>query len=335
MGGDLAPVGEADHPRRAPHLQAGDVGRGQDLGPELGRLAAGPVGELGAADPVGEAEVVLDPGALAGLPAGGLPLDQDGAQPLGGGVHGRAQPGRAAADDHRVVEAGGRGGRQADPGRQLLDARVDQGLALGGDHQRDAGLVQPGRLQQPPALGLVGGQPAVGHRVAGQEVAHLVGARRPAVAHHLGRGHRLVLGGAPQLDQLVQHRVELLVGRLPRLQQVVVEVDHVDRLDGRVGVGVGGQQGPPGVREQVHGLLQELQAAHLGHAVVGQQHRHQVAAELDLPQRLQRLRPRLGPHDPEVLPVAPPQVARDRPRHPGVVVDREQDRLARLHSARW
>jgi hypothetical protein len=160
-------------------------------------------------------------------------------------------------------------------------------------------------------------------------------ARRPAVAHHLGRGDRLVAGGAPQLEQLVDHRVELLLGRLPRLQQVVVEVDHVDRLDGGVGVGVGGQQGPPGVGEQVHGLLEELQPAHLGHAVVGQEHRHQVAAELDLGQRLQRLGARLGPDDPVVLPVALAEVPRDRPRHARVVVDGEQDRLGRLHSARW
>jgi hypothetical protein len=155
------------------------------------------------------------------------------------------------------------------------------------------------------------------------------------VAHDLGRGHRRVPGGPPQLDQLVHHRVELLGGRLPRLQQVVVEVDHVDRLDGRVGVGIGGQQGSPGVREQVHGLLQELKAAHLRHAIVGQQHRHRVAAEPDLPQRLQRLVPRLGPHDPEVLPVALAQIPGDRPRHPWVVVHREQYRLARLHRARW
>jgi hypothetical protein len=155
------------------------------------------------------------------------------------------------------------------------------------------------------------------------------------VPDDLGRGDGLVPSVAPQLDELVHHRVELLGGRLPRLEQVVVEVDDVDGLDGGVGVGVGGQQGPPGVGEQVHGLLQELQAAHPGHAVVGQEDGHRVAAELDLAQRLQRLGPGLGPDDPEVLPVAPAEVSGDRPRHPGVVVDREQDRLARLHSARW
>ena len=90
----------------------------------------------------------------------------------------------------------------------------------------------------------------------------------------LGAADRLLVAGQPQLDERVDDRVELLLGRIPRLEQVVVEVDDVDGLDGRVGVGVGGEQGAPGVGEEVHRLLQELEAAHLGHPVVGEQHRH-------------------------------------------------------------
>ena len=86
------------------------------LGAELGGLAAGAVGQLGAGDAVGEAEVVLDPAALPGLPARGLPLDEHGAQPLGRAVDGGAQPGRAAADDHEVVELLPRVDGQARPG---------------------------------------------------------------------------------------------------------------------------------------------------------------------------------------------------------------------------
>ena len=80
-------------------------------------------------DAVGEAQVVLDPGALAGLAAGRGPLDQDGPQPLGRAVHGRAEAGRAAADDDEVVELLGRGGGQADVGGQLGVGRLDQHLA--------------------------------------------------------------------------------------------------------------------------------------------------------------------------------------------------------------
>ena len=100
-------------------LQGDHVAGGQHLGAELGGLPAGPVGELGAGHAVREAEVVLDPRALPGLPAGGLPLDQHGAQPLRRPVHRAAQPGRAAADHDQVVEVGGRVGGQPDRGGDL------------------------------------------------------------------------------------------------------------------------------------------------------------------------------------------------------------------------
>ena len=67
----------------------------------------------------------------------------------------------------------------------------------------------------------------------------------------------------------------------------MVEVDHVDGVDGGAGVGVRGEQDAPGPGVQVHGLLQELDAAHLRHPVVGQQHSHLVAAQLHLAQCLQ------------------------------------------------
>ena len=106
VGGDLRAVAELHDAGRAARLQADDVAGGEHLGAELRGLAAGPVGELGAGHAVGEAEVVLDPRALPGLPAGRLALDEHGAQALRRPVDGAAQPGRAAADDDEVVEVG-------------------------------------------------------------------------------------------------------------------------------------------------------------------------------------------------------------------------------------
>ena len=93
MRGDLAAVGERTARDRAAHLQPDHVAGGEHLGAELARLPARPVGELGAGHAVGEPEVVLDPRALARLAAGGLPLDEHGAQPLRRAVHRRAEPG--------------------------------------------------------------------------------------------------------------------------------------------------------------------------------------------------------------------------------------------------
>jgi hypothetical protein len=78
---------------------------------------------------------------------------------------------------------------------------------------------------------------------------------------------------------------------------------------------------------QVHRLLEELEAAHLGHAMVGEHHGYQLAAELQLAQRLECLGAGLGPHHPVGLAVVAPEVARHRARHPRVVVDGQQDWL--------
>src|SRR5690606_5008903 len=125
--------------------------------------------------------------------------------------------------------------------------------------------------------------------------------------------------------QRVDHRVQLLLRRVPRLEEVVVDVDDVDRLDRRVGVGVGGQQGAPRVREQVHRLLQEGDAVHLRHAVVGEDGRDGVPAQLDLAQGFERVRPGGGAHDAVVLAVTTAEVTGDRPGHGRVIVDGQED----------
>ena len=94
-------------------LEPDDLPRGEQLGTEAQGLAARPLGELRAGDPVGEAEVVLDAGALPGLATGRLALDEDGAQTLACAVHGGTQACRSGADHDKVVEIGGRFGGQA------------------------------------------------------------------------------------------------------------------------------------------------------------------------------------------------------------------------------
>ena len=91
-----APVAISRHfgrrpPRRRPGAGPGTpsrtsgrrpgVGTGRP-GPELAGLEDGPVGQLAPGDPGREAQVVLDPHAPPGLPAGGRPLQHDRAQPL-------------------------------------------------------------------------------------------------------------------------------------------------------------------------------------------------------------------------------------------------------------
>jgi len=74
-----------------------------ELGAEALRLAACKPAQLGAPDPVGEAEEILDQRRVRRLPARHLLLDHDGGEAVRRGVDRRRQAGRPAADDREVV----------------------------------------------------------------------------------------------------------------------------------------------------------------------------------------------------------------------------------------
>ena len=199
--------------------------------------------------------------------------------------------------------------------------RLDERLALLGDHHGQLVAVEAGGVQQLLALGLVGHERAERVLVAGQELTHLPGPLVPAVPDHLGVRNGPVTGGVPRLEEPVDHRVELLLRRVPRLEQVVVQVDDVDRVDRGVGVGVCRQQHPAGQGVDVHRLFEELDAAHLRHPVVGDEHRDGVTAQLEFVEGLEGVRAGFGAHDPVSLAVVAAQVAGDGAGHRGVVVD--------------
>ena len=83
----------------------------------------------------------------------------------------------------------------------------------------------------------------------------------------------------------------------------MIQVDHVDRVDGGTCIGIRGQQNTPGTREEVHRLLEEFDAVHLRHPVVRQQQRHHITAQLQFTKCFQPLIARLGPDDAIVLAV--------------------------------
>ena len=175
QGGD--PQGAVGHPgrneHRPPHCRAclaqgdqplvagwpdpGRPLREHELGAEQHRLLPGPVRQSGTADAAGKAQVVADHRAAASLPADGPGLHDQGAQTLGGAVHGGRQPGRPGAQDHQVVGLRRRPGGDPVGGRDLGVAGIVQHRAVVADHGGKPPHVDPEVTDQPPpALGAGG-----------------------------------------------------------------------------------------------------------------------------------------------------------------------------------
>jgi hypothetical protein len=107
--------------------------------------------------------------------------------------------------------------------------------------------------------------------VAPQEVLHVVAGRdhlAPITPDAVERGGA---GRSPVSEQVVEDRVERVLGRVPGLQQVVVEADLVDRLDRRIGVRVRRQQDLASLGEVLTRPQQELGARHLRHPLVDEE----------------------------------------------------------------
>ena len=132
---------------------------------------------------------------------------------------------------------------------------------------------------------------------------------------------------APIRQQIVEHRIQPFRRRLPRLEQIVIEPDLVDRGDGRLGVGVRGEQHLPRVGIQLDRLDEELRPGHLRHALVDEEERDRRAALLELAGRLERLAAGPDLDHPVVGAKMLAQVAFDRIQNLGVVVDGEDDRF--------
>ena len=166
-------------------VRRSDRRRHGQLRPELVGLQDRALRQFGPGDAGGEAEVVLDAHAAAGLAARPRALQHQRAQPLRGAVDRRGQPRRPRPDHDQVVDALLQRPAEAERLRQLAVGRVaQQRLAAPGDHRR-VGLAQPELLEQ--LLDLRVGlqvEPGVRHAVLGQEVAHPEGVARVARADH-------------------------------------------------------------------------------------------------------------------------------------------------------
>ncbi len=322
--GELGPVGERHDLVVGVDADARDLLGNEDLCAEPLRLRRRPPREIGAAQPLRKAEVVLDPRARAGLAARRVLLDEDCAEALRCAVHRGRETGRPRADDREIVERELGRRAHAELGGERAAVRAAELLPVREDHDRQLvdGLEE--RLVRGVPLEI---DPSVGNAVAGEEVLHLVRGPGPERAGDAEPfvGHRRL--GLPLLEQIVEHREEVILGRIPRLHQVVVEADFVDARDGGLRVGVGREQDLLRVGEDLDRRAEELRAAHAGHALVDEQDGERPFAGLQLAHGRQRLLSAARLHHAHAVLEVPAQIALDRVEHLRLVVDGEEDRL--------
>ena len=133
------------------------------------------------------------------------------------------------------------------------------------------------------------------------------------------------MSAVPGGEQVVENRVKLLFGGVPGLVEVVVDACGVDGADGGFGVGVGGEQDALGVREHGDGALEEVDAGHAGHALVGKEESDGFFAFEELSAHVERGLTGSGAQDAVLLAILPAQILDDGFEYADVVVDCEKN----------
>jgi hypothetical protein len=175
--------------------------RRENFSAEAARLGHGPARQIAAVYPRRKAQVVFDAGAETGL---------------------------ASAQNDQVVGCGAGAGVEADAASHFRVGRVGETAAILEEHHREAPLFGRQHVQGTAhlriAVSLLRVEPLVVHLVARQKLAELVGAARPSRAEHLQSLERRPVGCLPIAEQIVQNRIEVLLGRVPGLEQVMMQL---------------------------------------------------------------------------------------------------------------
>ena len=133
--------------------------------------------------------------------------------------------------------------------------------------------------------------------------------------------------GLPRVEQIVDHREETFLGRIPRLRQIVIEMRLVDGLHRCFDVRVGREQDAPRQRVHLARFGEHFAPQHAGHALIADQHGQRIAAALQFAGGGQRLLSRRRAHHRVVLPVPGAEIATHSGEHLRIVVHDEQDGL--------
>jgi len=147
------------------------------------------------------------------------------------------------------------------------------------------------------------------------------------MAHEADALERRDPARAPVVEELHEGWEQSILGRVPRLEEVLVEADLVDRPDGDVGVGVGREEHALRARQEGQRRTEQLDAGHRGHPLVGDEQGDRRAAQDQAADGIEGVGARARGHDPVVAPEPAPQLALHGAQDLGVVVDDQDDRV--------
>ena len=199
---------------------------------------------------------------------------------------------------------------------------MHQCRAVAEEDDRQLGVVEALFLQEAKCIRVrLRVEPLVGDAVAREEVADCVIHGRPAHSDDSNSFKRRLVAELPASEQIVQHGIELLFGRIPWFVQVVVNFGRIDGADGSFCVRVGGEENALGVGIDRQGLLEEVDSGHAGHALVREEEGDRVLSHLKLAAYVERSSPGGGADDAVVLAVMAAQVLDHSFQYAGVVVD--------------
>ena len=167
----------------------------------------------------------------------------------------------------------------------------------------------------------LGIKPLIGNPIAREKIANRMVDRRPPYPNHTYAVERRLIPLLPALQQVVQHRIELLLRWIPRLVQVIVNLRRVDGSNRCLGIGIGRQQNALRIGIDLHPLLEKVDPGHPRHTLVGEKQRDRVLPLLKLIADIQRSAPGRSADNTVVLPVVAAQVLHHSFQYAGIVVD--------------
>ena len=227
---DLAAIGERQALVPGIDRDSGHFERREELRAQPLRLRQGAACQFAAADAGRKAEIVLDPGTGARLPARRVPVEQQRPQPFRCAVHRGREAGRSGADDHEVVDIEGGRERPAEPLGDLTRLRVAQHRTPSSKNSAGSSSVaharrieQRARVRVPRDV-----EPVIRNEIAGQEVLDRVRSGRPLVSDEPQSFRLGQILGLPGVEEIVDDGEEAFLRRIPGLRQIVIEMRVVD-----------------------------------------------------------------------------------------------------------